>query len=254
MKIRRFPPHFIVFTSMLAAAGCSAFAAGADPSRGVPEAAWDRDAGANVGVDPVLDHAELRAESTGLRDPAEPADTIRYAPGALLDVWLHDKARDLRSQTSERSLGTAVVRGDFFRYTTVNFDPDLRGLWGQPLLLKWSAFLEVPEAEKGVHVFVSELTKERYNGAMRVRTMVRINEQTVFERDLRVFLTNSIFETQSRPIALPPGFHKLEVLLAVDNQLDLPPATQLGTYLKIRPPGQMTAAPLDPSRVWHRVP
>lgn len=145
----------------------------------------------------------------------------------------------------------AVVQGDFFRYTSVNSDPDLRTFWGQRLLLKWTAILEIPDS--GVHVFVSELSKERDNGAMRVRTLVRLNDETVFERDVRVFMVNTIHEVGSRSLTLDKGRYKLEVWLAVRNGLDLPPSTQLGTYLKIRAPGDLTARPLQSSRIWHRV-
>jgi|GEM_PF-3346942 len=261
MKMRRSSLYGALFACMLAAAGCSAFA-GAEPSRGARGAAWRLHADAR----PVLGRAGLRAGSaaasgTGVRSaakaeapfiaPAEPQDTIVLAPGALLDVWLNDGKTDLRAATSERSLGSAVVRGDFFRYNAVNFDPDLRGFWGQPLLLKWSAFLEI--TERGPYVFESELSKERGWGAMEVRTLVRVDDQTVFEEEVKVFGSNRIFKTGSRSLTLAPGSHRLEVWLAAENRMALPPATQLGTFLKIRAPGVMTAEPLQPSQVWHRV-
>src|ERR1700741_2175138 len=194
--------HGIIVISMLAAAG--AFAAGAEPSHGAGAAAWGPG-----------------AEAGGARPGVAPADTVRFSPGALLDVWMNDDRRDLRAITSERSLGTAVMQGDFFRYTSINADADLRGYWGQHLVLKWSAYLEV--AEPGLHVFVSELSKERNRGAIRVRTLVRVNEVTVFERQVREFGSNQIFEVASYPLPLARGYHRLEVWLSVSNGLSLPP-------------------------------
>jgi hypothetical protein len=181
--------------------------------------------------------------------PIAAVDTAELAHGALLDVWLNDGNADLRTVSGERSLGTAVVRGDFFRYNAVNSDPDLRGFWGRPLLLKWSALLEIPD--RGAHVFVSELSKDRSYGAMDVETMVRVNDETVFEKEVKVFGSNTISEMGSRVLTLAPGFYRLEVWLAASGRA-LPPDTQLGTFLKIRAPGMMTAEPLQSSRVWHR--
>jgi hypothetical protein len=265
MTMRRSSLYGIIFTSMLAATAFSAFGAGADLGQGARGAARGLHAGAPAGARPVLGRAELRAGSAALPGiglarapgtdapfiaPADPADTVDLVPGALLDVWLNDRERDPRAVTTERSLGTAVVRGDFFRYNTVNFDSDLRSFWGQPLLLKWSALLDIPEG--GQHVFVSELSKERGFGAMVVRTMVRLNEETLFEKQVRVFGGNKIDEVGSRDLALAPGYYRLEVWLAVENSLALPPATQLGTFLKIRAPGEMTPTPVQSSRIWHR--
>ncbi|HEU4882980.1 MAG TPA: hypothetical protein VFT45_12055 [Longimicrobium sp.] len=256
--MRRALLHVTVFTSLLAAAGCGSFAAGADLSHDGP--AWGLDAGAR----PVLERVGPRVEpgalpGTGIaRGPAEDAlfiaplasvDTAELAHGALLDVWLNDRRRDIRELTNERSLGTMVARGDFFRYNTVNSDPDLRGLWGQGLLLKWSALLEI--TERGPHVFMSELAKERSTGAYEFRTLVRVNDETVFERGVRVNLTNTVSELDSRVLTLAPGFYRLEVWLAASGR-PLDSSTQLGTYLKIRAPGVMTAEPLQSSRVWHR--
>lgn len=174
MTMRRNLLHGIIFTSLLAASGCGSFAAGGDPLHGARGAAWDLDAGAR----PVPGRAGLRAEPVAVPGigmghgpeagarfiaPAETIDSVDLRPGALLDVWLNDEDADLRTLSGERSLGTAVVRGDFFRYNTVNSDPDLRGFWGRPLLLKWSAILEI--TERGAHVFVSELSKEASYGA-----------------------------------------------------------------------------------------
>src|ERR1700741_1155674 len=203
--------HGIIVISMLAAAG--AFAAGAEPSHGAGAAAWGPGTEA-AGAGPVL-APEADAPFVA------PADTVRFSPGALLDVWMNDDRRDLRAITSERSLGTAVMQGDFFRYTSINADADLRGYWGQHLVLKWSAYLEV--AEPGLHVFVSELSKERNRGAIRVRTLVRVNEVTVFERQVREFGSNQIFEVASYPLPLARGYHRLEVWLSVSNGLSLPP-------------------------------
>jgi hypothetical protein len=212
----------------------------------------------------VPGRAELRAESprsgTGavvapkanvpFIAPIEP-DTNEFRPGAILDVWLNDRTRDPRAITSEPSLGRAVVQGDFFRYNSVNLDPELRRFWGQPLLLKWSAILEI--TEEGEHVFVSELSKERATGAMTVRTLVRLNDETLFEKDVRISLTNPILERGSRALRLSPGRYRLDVWLAVQNVRDVPPSTQLGTYLSIRSPSLSAAVPVQPSRISHLV-
>lgn len=257
MTMRRSLPHGILFTSLLAAAGCGAFAAGAETS---PGATWFSEAGAS----PLLERVGLAAEPNALREtgidgvldadapfiaPILSVDTAEIAHGALLDVWLNDRARDIRDLTNERSLGTAVVRGDFFRYNTVNSNADLRHLWGQPLVLKWSALLEI--TDRGPHVFMSELSKERSTGAYEVRTLVRVNDETVFEKGVRVNLTNTISEVDSHVLTLAPGFYRLEVWLAASGRA-LNPSTQLGTYLKIRAPGISAPAALDPSRVWYR--
>ncbi|HET7229653.1 MAG TPA: hypothetical protein VFJ16_06615 [Longimicrobium sp.] len=263
-RMRHSPLHGIIFTSMLAATGCGTFAAKADPLHGPSGAAWGLSDVA-AGARPVFGRTEFRVESdlpgtrigrapgadAPITAPAEPADTTNLEPGALLDVWLSDRNVDIRTITTERSLGTAVVQGDFFRYNVVNSDPDLRGFWGQPLLLKWSALLEIPD--RGAHVFAAELSRERGGRAIQVRTMVRVDEETVFEKQVRVFLGNPIFETSSRVLTLAPGYHRLEVWLAVDTRQAVLPASQLGIVLKIRPPGQMTAEPVQPSRIWHRV-
>lgn len=252
-----------LFTMILVAAGCSTFAAESAPSlSGQAEVA-------RVAADarPAPGRGELRAESAGSSEggweraseagapfiaPLERADTLELAPGAVLEVWLSDRGRDLRTITSERALGTAVVRGDFFRYTSVNADPDLRGFWGQPLLLRWSALLEI--TEQGSHVFALELSRERGGRAMQVRTLVRLNEETVFERQVRVTgLGNSISESGSHVALLAPGFYKLEVWLALDTRSALPPSSQLGTFIRLREPSAMTPAPLPSSRLWHRV-
>jgi hypothetical protein len=266
MTMRRSPLHGILFCSMLAATGCSAFAAGPDPSHSVRAAASGLGADGAAHARPVLARARLRTRSAALPGigtarapgtdapflaPAEGADTMDLVPGALLDVWLNDRRRDVRTLSSERSLGTAVVQGDFFRYNTVNSDPDLRGFWGQPLLLKWSAILEIPEG--GPHVFESELSKERGGGAMELRTLVRVNDETVFEREIRVFGGNQISQVGSRVLPLTPGFYRLEVWLSAKNGLALSPSTRLGTFLRIRAPGRMTAEPVQSSRIWHRV-
>jgi hypothetical protein len=249
MTMRRNLLHGILFTSLFAVSGCGSFASGGNSLDGV----WGVDDGAHPAAELAAPAGIVMGHGTetGARfiAPAGPVDTVDLARGALLDVWLNDGESDLRTVTSERSLGTAVVRGDFFRYNTVNSDPDLRGFWGQPLVLKWSALLEIPEG--GAHVFESALSKERGWGAMEVRTLVRVNEETVFEEDVRVFGSNQISRAGSRVLTLAPGFHKLEVWLAVENRLELPAATQLGTFLKIRAPGIRTAEPV--SRVWHRV-
>jgi hypothetical protein len=258
MKMRRFSVHAAPFTMMLVAAGCSTFAAESDPSPSVREEV------ASVAADarPAPGRGGLRAESAGSREggwarapfiaPLERADTLELAPGAVLEVWLSDRGRDLRTIASERALGTAVVHGDFFRYTSVNADPDLRGFWGQPLLLRWSAILEI--TERGQHVFALELSKERGNRAMQVRTLVRLNEETVFERQVRVTgLGNSISEPGSHVAVLAPGFYRLEVWLSLDTRSDLPPSSQLGTFIRLREPSAMTPAPLPSSRLWHRV-
>lgn len=239
MTILRSTLYGAAFTFVLAAVGCSAFSATANPSSAAHEPAWSREADSS----PVSGAPRMA--------PAERQDTIELAPGALLEVWLNDRRQDIRTIASERSLGVAVVRGDFFRYNAVNSDPDLRGMWNQPLLLKWSGLLEI--TDRGPHVFVSELVKERGYGAMGVRTLVRINGETVFERDVRVTLQRPIFEADSRVLTLVPGHHRLEVWLAVDSGRDLPPGIQLGTLVKIRAPGQMTAEPVQSSRIWHRV-
>lgn len=252
----------ILLTSMLAASGCGAFAGGADPSRSAPEAAW----GYHADARPAPGRARLQAGTaavpgTGVRHApaggtavvtavvtaAETADSI--APGAVLDVWLNDPAVDLRTLSSGTSLGNAVVRGDFFRYASVNSDPGLRGYWGRPLLLKWSALLRI--TEHGKHVFVTELSKERRNGAIAVRTLVRLNGETLFEEEVRKFGVNEISETGSRELVLAPGRYELEVLLAVRNVLALPPSTQLGTYLRMRAPSDRTPVPVQ-SRLWYR--
>jgi hypothetical protein len=252
MSIRRAFLPGILTASILAAAGCGALAPGVEPSPSAAEAAG-----------PAPDRAAVRAEPGRLTDivagrPGEPlsvaaagsADTADLRPGALLDVWLNDRQVALRTLTNEPSLGTAVVRGDFFRYNAVNADAALRDFWGQELVLRWSAFLEVPE--RGAHVFVSELSKERGYGAMGVRTLVRLNDVTLFEEELRVHGYHRISETGSHVMTLEPGFHRLEVWLAASGRTP-PPATLLGTYLKIRAPGAMTAEPVRPPRIWHRV-
>lgn len=266
MTIHRFPHHGLILTFILAATGCSAFAAAADLSHSAREAAWSLEADAAASARPMRGRAEFRAGSATLSGignghapeadapfiaPAEPAGTQDIARGAVLDVWLNDRRRDLRALTSEPSLGSAIVQGDFFRYTSVNSHPDLRGFWGQPLLLKWSALLEI--TAQGPHVFVSNLSKERGWGAMTVRTLVRLNEETLFEKEVRVFGSNEISEVNSRALTLAPGFYNLEVWLAAENALALPPGTQLGTFITMREPGVMTGEPLPPSRIWYRV-
>jgi hypothetical protein len=251
--------HGTLLTTLLAAAGCGSFAAGAGLSH---DGAAGR--GLDAGARPLMERVGLGAESDARPEPGiargpdadalsiapmAPVDTAELAHGALLDVWLNDRARDLRDLTNERSLGTAVVRGDFFRYNTVNSDPDLRHLWGQALVLKWSALLEI--TDRGAHVFVSELSKERSTGAYEIRTLVRVNDETVFEKGVRVNLSNTISEVDSRVLTLAPGFYRLEVWLAASGRT-LNASTQLGTYLKIRAPGISAAEPLDPSRVWYR--
>lgn len=260
MKTHRSSLHATLFTLLLTASGCGAFAAGSVPSDGAGAAAWRMDAGTGAGDEagfrmapPILrgngSGRAAKADAPFIR-PLPQADTV-LEPGALLDVWMNDRRRDLRTITSERSLGTAVARGDFFRYSSVNSDPDLRGFWGQQLVLKWSALLEIKE--QGQHVFVSELSRERTYGALSVRTLVRLNEETLFEKEVREFGHNQISEVGTRVLTLSPGFYRLEVWLAVQNARDLAPATQLGTYIRVREPGVMTAELLPLSRLWHRV-
>lgn len=214
---------------------------------------WAFDSGVPAAARAPRGRDELGARSAspqriGIRPDADAQD---LAPGAVLDVWLNDPHMDMLTLSSVRSLGNAVVRGDFFRYTSVNSDPDLRAFWGQPLLLKWSALLEIKTG--GPHVFAAELLRERGPGALFVRTMVRVDGETVFEKDLRVLLGAPISETGSRELSLAPGFHRLEVWLAARNPMGFSPSTQLGTYLKIRGPNDMTLAPVQLSQLWHRM-
>src|SRR5688500_17789273 len=103
MTMRHFPLHSIIVTSMLAAAGCGAFAAGADQSQPRREAGWGLDAATAAGARLLPGGTEFQAESTALWSigiapkwdapfivPAERVDTADLAPGALLDVWLND--------------------------------------------------------------------------------------------------------------------------------------------------------------------
>jgi hypothetical protein len=248
--MRKSTLHGIILSSMLAATGCGAFAARTEPSHNAGGSAWDLDAGAATGVRPAMAQAP-EADALFIA-PLRLSDTINLAPGALLDVWLNDPRKDLRTLSRERSMGAAVVRGDFFRYNSISLDPDLRGYWGQPLLLKWSAILEI--TEPGVHVFESELSKERGWGAMVVRTLVTLNQETLFDKEVRVFGSNQIFEMGSRTLSLAPGRYTLEVWLAAENRLRLPPETRLGTFLKIRAPSLRTGQPIQSSQLWHVVP
>ena len=265
MPMRRSPQHRIILISMLAAAGCTAFAVGAESSHG---------AGAATPIDArAVSHARQMPERPALRSssavpgtrivrapegdapfiaPVELADTNEFQPGALLGVWLNDRSKDLRTLTSEPSLGTAVVRGDFFRYTSVLSDANLRGFWGQPLALKWSAILQINQ--QGEHVFLSELSQERNRGAIYIRTLVMLNDETLFEEDMRDFLTHTILRRGSRTLTLAPGKYRLEVWLAVHNVLNLPGSTQLGTFVSMREPGLSAAVPLPASRISHPVP
>lgn len=222
---------------LLAVAGCTFPAV--DPSAGAAPAA-----------DAPLASRAAPADAPSLSPVSRP-DTIEMAPGAVLDLWLSEGGEvDFRALNTRSSVANTVVRGDFFRYATIGSDPGLRGFWNQPIVLRWTAWFEATEA--GPHVFVAELSKERTFGAMRVSTLVRVNEETILEKRVRVFGSNSITEAGSRMVNLARGHHRMEIWLAVENTLALPPSINLGTFVKVRAPDMMGLEPLPLSRVWHR--
>lgn len=195
------------------------------------------------------------APGTVIQMPAAQTDTINIERGAILDVWLNNREGDLKILTNTRSIGSAIVTGDLFRYNQVTTDPDLREFWGKPLLLKWSGLLEITEA--GTYVFVFDLSKTASGhccSSMDVQTLISLDDQSVFNIADTEGVTRTFSHTDSRELSLAKGFHKLEVWLAVgdDGGWNLPADTDLGAFIKIRSPRSMTAEPLNASQVWHR--
>lgn len=250
------PRHRILLITLLAAVGCGGLAAGTAASadadgmssvRPAPSAMQSRDDAFHRLAD-----ADVRNGDVPIIPPLAAADT-NLVPGMLLDVWPYDrevKEMGLRVATEGPSLGIAVRNGDFFRYNSINSDPNLRSQWGEPRLLRWSGILQITEA--GDHVFSLEFSKERGWGALEAQTLVMLNGETLYEDDVRVFGSNAFRRSGSRMLPLRPGPYRLEVWLAVKNQLPLEPSTRLGTYLSIRPPSKRVAEPLQASQVWHR--
>ncbi|HEU4454261.1 MAG TPA: hypothetical protein VFR81_14430 [Longimicrobium sp.] len=239
--------HAAICTLVLATAGCGTLAAGPArpdaPARGMR--AEHRVSARPVRVEP-LPVGPARFSDV---EVVEPGFQQNLARGAVLDVWLNNRDGDLATLTGERSLGTTVVQGDYFRYNKVNADPDLRSYWGQPLLLKWSALLEI--TERGPHVFVSELSKEKGVRPFSARTLVKLNGETLFEREAQEH-AYPISVVESKVVSLERGFHRLEVWLAADFNRAPASTTQLGTYVKMRAPSDRTPQLLPSSRIWHR--
>jgi len=252
--------HPFILVSMLVAVGCATPGAGARSSH----AAWtvppDGHADALFRVRPAAVPVALPAGSAtaahggGIARMAEAklvapiavADT--FVPGAVLDVWLNDRGIDLQTLTSGPSLGQAVVQGDYFRYSSVLSAANLRGSWGQPLVLKWSAYLQI--TKDGDHVFVSELAeRQRTDGALWVRTLVKLNGETLFEESAHLLLSHNLQESSMRSLRLRPGQYRLEVWLAVYSTKA--PSPQLGTYLSMREPGLASAVPIEAWRITH---
>lgn len=183
--------------------------------------------------------------------PAESGTVTNLEQGAVLDLWLNSREGDLKALTIDRSVGSMIATSDFFRYNHINSDPDLRGYWGQPLLLKWSALLEITES--GAHVFSFEMKRQqepnRLNGP---RTLVTLNGETVFQAQ-KNYAYNEFSEMGSAVLSLSPGFYRLEVWLAAGTP-NVVPSTDFGTYIKVREPSSMTPQPLQFSRIWHRAP
>ncbi|MBB4637847.1 hypothetical protein [Longimicrobium terrae] len=183
--------------------------------------------------------------------PAEPGTVTDLEQGAVLDLWLNNREGDLKALTIDRSVGSMIATSDFFRYNHINSDQDLRGYWGRPLLMKWSALLEITES--GAHVFSFELKRQqdpnRLDGS---RTLVTLNGETVFQAQ-KEYAYDEFSEMGSAVLSLSPGFYRLEVWLAAGTP-HVVPSTDLGTYIKVREPSSMTPQPLQSSRIWHRAP
>jgi len=261
MTMRRSTFSAAICTLVLATAGCGTLVAGPGQT---DVSAWMFNAQPRAWARPahMAGFPSDQAVASGT-EPVWGAEAPFVAPlafvpmqnrarGAVLDVWLNNREGDLRTLTSERSLGTAVVQGDYFRYNKVNSIADLRAFWGKPMVLKWTALYQV--MERGPHVFLFELSKERAGRAISAQTMVVLNEEIVFQKQARTYGSGSISEVDSHVVTLAPGFYRLEVWLAATHQPNRNPPvdTQLGTYIKVRVPSDQTPQPLPSARIWHR--
>lgn len=238
------------FVALLAVVGCGGIAAAAASSPDAGAAVADRIA-STPAVQARLDDTQGLAASSvpggeALVIPAAVTDT--FYPGAALDVWLNDRRVDLQTLTSGPSLGQAVVQGDYFRYSSVLGAANLRSHWGQPLVLKWSAYLQI--SKEGDHVFGFELAeRQRTEGALWVRTLVKLNGETLFEESEHLLLSHNLLKSGQQTRRLRPGPHRLEVWLAV--QSTKAPSPQLGTYISMREPGLASVVPLEAVRLTH---
>jgi hypothetical protein len=249
MTMRRSTFRAAICTFVLATAGCGTLV----PGPGQADApGWSFGAGARVPAQAPRFTGGPAESSSATREfvgPIQSGAQQNLARGAVLDVWLNNRDGDLATLTSERSLGTVVVQGDYFRYNKVNADSDLRSYWGQPLLLKWSALLEI--TERGQHVFVSEMSKEKGVRPFSIRSLVKLNGETLFEREAQEHAV-PISVVESKVVSLEKGYHRLEVWLAADFNQAPVSTTQLGTYVKMRAPSDRTPQLLPSSRIWHR--